>query len=140
MRIGTPGFVGARLTEGREARALSQTALAELTGIKSQSISHYEQGRQSPSPEALELLCESLHLPEWFFLRPVTHGPASTVFFRASAAPAKVGPTPGVVPLKPLLIVARLVQPGALGVPAGAAGDVQGTVTVGGTTKLRVPH
>jgi transcriptional regulator with XRE-family HTH domain len=89
MRIGTPGFIGARLTEGREARGLSQTALAELTGIKSQSISHYEQGRQSPSPEALELLCEGLHLPEWFFLRPILQSPEITVFVRASALPAK---------------------------------------------------
>src|ERR1700712_4559983 len=89
MRIGTPGFVGPRLTEGREARGLTQTSLAELTGIKSQSISHYEQGRQSPSPEALELLCESLLLPERFFLRSVPHSLGGMVFFRAQAAPVK---------------------------------------------------
>src|ERR1700739_2937481 len=69
MRVGTPGFVAERLTEAREARGLAQTALSELTGIKSQSISHYEQGRQSPSPEALSLLCEKLELPERFFLK-----------------------------------------------------------------------
>jgi Zn-dependent peptidase ImmA (M78 family)/transcriptional regulator with XRE-family HTH domain len=89
MRLGTPGFIGTRLTEGREARGLTQTSLAELTGIKSQSISHYEQGRQSPSPEALELLCEILLLPERFFLRSAPHSLDSTVFFRAQAAPAK---------------------------------------------------
>ena len=93
MRLGTPGFVGARLTEGREARGLTQTSLAELTGIKSQSISHYEQGRQSPSPEALELLCESLLLPERFFLHGVPQWEGSRVFFRAGAVagrPARI--------------------------------------------------
>ncbi|HKD09788.1 MAG TPA: XRE family transcriptional regulator [Bryobacteraceae bacterium] len=71
MRVGTPGFVPARLVEGREARGLAQTELAELAGIKSQSISHYEQGRQSPSPEALALLSSTLELPERYFLKPV---------------------------------------------------------------------
>jgi Zn-dependent peptidase ImmA (M78 family)/transcriptional regulator with XRE-family HTH domain len=70
MRVGTPGFVAARLVEGREARGLAQTELSELTGIKSQSISHYEQGRQSPSPEALALLSTALDLPERYFLKP----------------------------------------------------------------------
>jgi Zn-dependent peptidase ImmA (M78 family)/transcriptional regulator with XRE-family HTH domain len=89
MRIGTPGFVGARLTEGREARGLTQTCLAELTGIKAQSICHYEQGRQSPSPEALELLCDSLHLPERFFLRPLRNSAETPAFFRQAALHAK---------------------------------------------------
>jgi Zn-dependent peptidase ImmA (M78 family)/transcriptional regulator with XRE-family HTH domain len=83
MRIGTPGFVAHRLTEAREARGLAQTALAELTGIKSQSISHYEQGRQSPSPEALSLLCEKLELPQRYFLHPFPNHSAEGVFFRA---------------------------------------------------------
>jgi len=82
MRVGTPGFVPARLVEGREARGLAQTELAELSGIKSQSISHYEQGRQSPSPEALALLSSALALPERYFLKPVE--PASgQVHFRS---------------------------------------------------------
>lgn len=81
MRIGTPGFVAATLTEAREARGLTQTSLAEVTGIKSQSICHYEQGRQSPSPEALELLCGALAVPMRFFLRTaVCHSTAGIVF------------------------------------------------------------
>ena len=83
MRIGTPGFVAARLTEAREARGLAQIALAELTGIKSQSISHYEQGRQSPSPEALALLCEKLELPQNYFLRASPRYAVEGVFFRS---------------------------------------------------------
>jgi Zn-dependent peptidase ImmA (M78 family)/transcriptional regulator with XRE-family HTH domain len=83
MRVGTPGFVAQRLTEAREARGLAQTALSELTGIKSQSISHYEQGRQSPSPEALGLLCEKLEVPERYFLKPLPERDAGPVFFRS---------------------------------------------------------
>jgi Zn-dependent peptidase ImmA (M78 family)/transcriptional regulator with XRE-family HTH domain len=83
MRVGTPGFVAARLTEGREARGLAQTALSELTGIKSQSISHYEQGRQSPSPDSLSLLCEKLELPERYFLKPMPKHDMRGIFFRS---------------------------------------------------------
>lgn len=80
MRIGTPGFIGARLTEAREARGIAQTELGELTGIKPQSICHYEQGRQSPSPEALTLLSEKLLLPERYFLRAVPPQQQEPVF------------------------------------------------------------
>ena len=90
MRTGTPGFVAARLTEGREARGLTQTSLSEMTGIKSQSISHYEQGRQSPSPEALGMICRALELPERFFLRPAGTYPGHGYFFRAHALHSRV--------------------------------------------------
>jgi Zn-dependent peptidase ImmA (M78 family)/transcriptional regulator with XRE-family HTH domain len=83
MRVGTPGFIAQRLTEAREARGYAQTALSELTGIKSQSISHYEQGRQSPSPEALVLLCEKLDVPERYFLRPMPDHSMRGIFFRS---------------------------------------------------------
>lgn len=83
MRVGTRGFVAQRLTEAREARGLAQTALSELTGIKSQSISHYEQGRQSPSPEALSFLCEKLEIPERYFLNPMPAHDFRPVFFRS---------------------------------------------------------
>jgi Zn-dependent peptidase ImmA (M78 family)/DNA-binding XRE family transcriptional regulator len=83
MRVGTPGFIAERLTEAREARGYTQTSLAELTGIKAQSISHYEQGRQSPSPEALALLSEKLVLPEHYFLRPVPGHSMSGISYRS---------------------------------------------------------
>lgn len=89
MRVGTPGFIAERLTEGREARGLTQTSLAELTGIKAQSISHYEQGRQSPSPEALTLLSEKLSLPEHYFLRPLPRRSLSWITYRSCSAATK---------------------------------------------------
>jgi Zn-dependent peptidase ImmA (M78 family)/DNA-binding XRE family transcriptional regulator len=83
MRVGTPGFIGERLTEVREARGLAQTALSELTGIKSQSISHYEQGRQSPSPEALAQLCDTLQVPESYFRHTYPNYSSAGIFFSA---------------------------------------------------------
>jgi Zn-dependent peptidase ImmA (M78 family)/transcriptional regulator with XRE-family HTH domain len=93
MRVGTLGFVAARLTEAREARGLAQTALSELTGIKSQSISHYEQGRQSPSPEALLLLCEKLALPQRYFLKPLPAQSSRGLFFRSYRPAARISRT-----------------------------------------------
>jgi Zn-dependent peptidase ImmA (M78 family)/transcriptional regulator with XRE-family HTH domain len=89
MRMGTPGFVGERLTEAREARGLSQTSLAELTDLKVQSISQYESGKQSPSPEALSVLIEKLNMPERYFLRSVPGHSMGGVKFRCLSAATK---------------------------------------------------
>ena len=69
--LGTPGFVGARLTQAREARGLSAVALAELLELQSPSVSNYEHGRQSPSPYGMSRLLDVLKLPHPFFLRPM---------------------------------------------------------------------
>ena len=42
--IGTPGFVGERLTEARQARGLTGTSLAEILSVRPGSISQYEHG------------------------------------------------------------------------------------------------
>jgi len=69
--IGTPGFVGARLTEGREARALPASVLAELVGVSHAAILQYESGKTSPRPEVMALLADRLNLPQAFFKRPL---------------------------------------------------------------------
>ena len=89
MRVGTPGFCGSRLTEAREARGLSQASLAELAQIKPQSVSQYEQGKQSPSPETLEVICEKLNLPERYFLRPVPEHSIERITFRSLSSATK---------------------------------------------------
>ena len=53
MRVGTPGFVGARLAEARQARGLNGTELADLIGVSPQSVSQYEHEKQRPSPDML---------------------------------------------------------------------------------------
>lgn len=84
------GFQPSRLTEAREARDLTMTALADLIGRKTpSSISHYENGRHEPSPEAMTALAEALQVPVAFFFqvpRPETRGPT---FFRSMAAASK---------------------------------------------------
>ena len=41
MSVGTPNFVGERLKEAREARGLTGVAVADLVGVKRDSISLY---------------------------------------------------------------------------------------------------
>jgi Zn-dependent peptidase ImmA (M78 family)/transcriptional regulator with XRE-family HTH domain len=96
VRIGTPGFVGARLVEAREARGLTATSLSELVGISSQNISNYEHGKQSPSPEIMDRICEKLNLDFRFFLRaPVAHQ-VDRIHFRSMSAATKSARTKAV--------------------------------------------
>lgn len=69
MPVGTPGFVGIRLREAREARQMTGTILSELTGVSVQSISAYETGKVTPPPEILERLAEKLNFKISFFFR-----------------------------------------------------------------------
>ena len=86
MRSGTPGFRGERLAQARDARGLTQVALARLIERSSSSISRWEGGEQSPEPQALAALATELEVPVAFFLRPLRdNGPAPT-FFRSMAS------------------------------------------------------
>jgi Zn-dependent peptidase ImmA (M78 family)/transcriptional regulator with XRE-family HTH domain len=87
--IGTPGFVGARLTQARQARALTVVALAELLDLESPSISNYEHGRQTPSPEVMDKLVRLLNQPYTFFLRPVS-GHAEDIWWRSMSSATKL--------------------------------------------------
>lgn len=89
MRLGTPGFVGARLREAREARGISGATLADLLGSSRQIVSQYESGEKSPSPEALRRISAVLNLPMQFFLRPAIDDSAGTIHFRSRMAATK---------------------------------------------------
>jgi Zn-dependent peptidase ImmA (M78 family)/transcriptional regulator with XRE-family HTH domain len=89
VRIGTPGFDGARLREAREARSLTATALAGLAGVSKITVSHYENGMFAPSPETLERIADTLNLPVEFFLRPAPPPPPELVFWRSMSAATK---------------------------------------------------
>jgi Zn-dependent peptidase ImmA (M78 family)/DNA-binding XRE family transcriptional regulator len=69
--IGTPGFIGDRLMQAREARGLSAISLAELIGVRSANISNYESGKQTPSPDVMDRILFALKQPLSFFMRPV---------------------------------------------------------------------
>lgn len=87
MRTGTPGFVGSRLREAREARGLTQIALAGLIGVTSMAVSQYENGKSSPSPDVVTRFPGVLNMPMEFFLQPIaTPEATSTVFARSMSS------------------------------------------------------
>lgn len=91
MTTSTPGFVGARLTEARLAAALSATQLAESLNLSAQSISKYENGRQTPQIETLHAIAQKLGMPTAFFLKPTPEPGDDPVFWRGSlSAPSSM--------------------------------------------------
>lgn len=73
MRIGTPGFIPARLTEAREARRIpNMSALARRLDVSPTSVSRWEDeaADQSPDYETLIRLAGELRVRPEFFLRP----------------------------------------------------------------------
>lgn len=73
MRIGTPGFNPARLTEARDARRITtKSALARRLGVSPTSVSRWEDesADQSPDYSTLIRLANELQVRPEFFLRP----------------------------------------------------------------------
>lgn len=64
------GFVGSRLREAREVRQLTAGTLAELVKVTPATISAYENGHWSPSPEVLDRITDILNYRSVFFFRP----------------------------------------------------------------------
>lgn len=83
MRPGTPGFLGERLREAREARGLSATSLADLIGVSRQAVSQYEHGKVTPHPEILRAISRALNLPVHFFCRDSSDRPPIRVIYRS---------------------------------------------------------
>jgi Zn-dependent peptidase ImmA (M78 family)/transcriptional regulator with XRE-family HTH domain len=90
MRLGTPGFLGARLKEAREARSMTGSSLADVLGVTRQAVSRYEAGELSPSPEVMHTICACLNLPHHFFFRPVRDYPDEPIFWRSMSAATKM--------------------------------------------------
>lgn len=93
MKVGTPNFVGGRLTEAREARGLTAVSLAQLLDINATGISHYEHGRQTPSPEILERLAVALNCPITFFLKELPVLDNSPTYWRSMSSATKLSRT-----------------------------------------------
>jgi Zn-dependent peptidase ImmA (M78 family)/DNA-binding XRE family transcriptional regulator len=89
MRPGTPGFVKERLTEAREARALTAAALAELVLVTRQAVHQYERGPQTPGHDVLTRLAAALAVPVHYFLKPMPSMESSTSFARSMSATTK---------------------------------------------------
>ncbi len=90
MSIIAQGFVGARLTEARKARGISATDLADMVGISVQSISKYENDKQSPKHDVVQNFAATLKFPSEYFMRPIQYADERPIFWRArlSAPPA----------------------------------------------------
>ncbi len=83
--------IPSRITEAREACALSMGDLAERIGITRQSVSKYERGIMNPSPGILQSIALLLKFPVDFFYKEETgisteKGP---LFFRSNSNIAK---------------------------------------------------
>jgi Zn-dependent peptidase ImmA (M78 family)/transcriptional regulator with XRE-family HTH domain len=86
MRVGTPGFIPARLTEARAARRLaSMSALARLLGVSASTVTRWEDGSSAPDADALTALASALFVRREFFLRPTFHSPRP-MFHRSLAS------------------------------------------------------
>ena len=88
MKHRTPGFIGERLKEAREARGLTAVALADLIGVSKQAVSQYENDIQSPRPEVVDKITTILQLPLSYF--KLSHEiNIGTIFFRSMSTATK---------------------------------------------------
>lgn len=84
-------IIPSRITEAREARALSMIELADNIGVTRQSISKYERGIIGPSMDMLQAIANTLSYPIDFFYKENIQSVAkgSALFFRSNANVAK---------------------------------------------------
>ena len=90
MTTGTLGFVGARLTEARQAFGLTKVALAEMVNVTPVAITQYENGPQSPRPDVMDRLSDKLGFPRTFFLNRPAQDEDSPLFWRSNASATKI--------------------------------------------------
>lgn len=89
MKPGTPGFLGPRLREAREARGLTAMSLAELLGVTRAAISNYELAGKSPSPEVMQRISNVLQMPESYFRYQIHKRNGGVIFYRSMRAATK---------------------------------------------------
>ncbi|MCA9469157.1 MAG: ImmA/IrrE family metallo-endopeptidase [Nitrospira sp.] len=89
MKKGTPGFIGSRLREAREARGITAMSLADIVGLTRSAISLYELGGKTPSPEIMKRISHALQMPESYFRYPIRQRKQGTIFYRSMMAATK---------------------------------------------------
>jgi Zn-dependent peptidase ImmA (M78 family)/transcriptional regulator with XRE-family HTH domain len=95
MAPGTEGFIGKRLTEAREARGYSITALVERLGdvVSVSAVSQYERGESTPRLEIAELIAQKLEVPFSFFFQTRENLNEGLVFWRSLSSASKISRT-----------------------------------------------
>ena len=83
MRPGTPGFIGHRLREAREARGMTVSELAKELEISQQAVSRYELEKMSPSPNTSMTMAHILGVPLARFTSESNCESISAIFHRA---------------------------------------------------------
>jgi len=83
MSVIAQGFVGARLTESRMALGISATVFADLADLSVQSVSKYENGRQTPKLDGVHKFASILKVPYDYFFRPLAAKDNKPIFWRA---------------------------------------------------------
>ena len=64
-------LLGAKIKSLRNQRGITQESFAEQVGISPRSISFIENGKNYPSPETLNIICEILNIePYKLFITP----------------------------------------------------------------------
>lgn len=83
----TSTVIPSRITEARESRAMSMGDLAEDIGVTRQTISKYEHGIVSPSPDMIQAISYNLGFPAEFFYKAEQESSAasSSLFFRSNS-------------------------------------------------------
>lgn len=81
--IGAKSFIGARLTQAREARFMTGTSLADLLGVSLATISSYEHGRQKPPVETVERLASILNVSVDYFSTEAPDLSTERIFWRS---------------------------------------------------------
>lgn len=89
MAARTPGFQPLQLTQARLARGLTRVALATSVKRSAPTISKWESGQQTPDPEALAALAQSLRVPRDYFLNQPFETGERPRFFRSMANATK---------------------------------------------------
>lgn len=127
MRAGVAGFQPERLIQARLCRGLTQTALAQMIGKSSPSVSKWERGEQAPEADALEKLAQQLVIPSSWFVRPPPQYGEAVCFFRSNSSVTKSAQTISEIRLKWLnelsLILQEWLDWPAVNVPRLGASD-----------------
>lgn len=80
------GFVAGRLTQAREARGLTKTALSSMLDITPNALLALESGNSLPRQETFDAIAEKTSFPRQFFLRPVPESMNGPIFWRRQAS------------------------------------------------------